>query len=35
METVGVYDAFYHDLQDELRQSCDRWIGSFTELLDA
>ena len=23
------------DYQDELRQSCDRWIGSFTELLDA
>lgn len=35
MGTVGVYDAFYHDLQTELRQSCDRYIESFQELLEA
>ena len=33
MTTVGVYDPFYSDLQDELKQNCDRYIRSFTELL--
>lgn len=34
MTTVGVYDPFYGPLQEELKQNCDRYIHSFTELLD-
>lgn len=31
---VGVYDGFYAKFQDEMREKCDRYILSFTELLD-
>ena len=34
MTAVGVYDAFYDGLQEELRQNCDRYLRSFTQLLE-
>lgn len=33
MEAVGVYDRFYAHRQEELKQSCTRYIRSFEELL--
>lgn len=33
MTVVGVYDPFYESRQEELRQSCHRYIRSFEELL--
>lgn len=35
MRAVGVYDAFFHRDEAELRASCTRYIMSFEELLDA
>lgn len=33
MDTVGVYDAYYADRQQELKKVCRRYIRSFEELL--
>lgn len=30
---VGVYDLYYQKHEEEMRQTCDRYIRSFTELL--
>ncbi len=32
-KTVGVYDRYYHDRQEELRAVCGRYVRSLTELL--
>ncbi len=29
---IGVYDPFFADREDEMRQHCDRYIHSFTDL---
>lgn len=33
IQAVGVYDEFYAKFQDGMREKCDRYILSFTELL--
>lgn len=33
MDTVGVYDAYYADRQEELKSVCRRYIRSFEKLL--
>lgn len=33
LTVVGVYDDFYHKYEPEMRQTCDRYIRSFEELL--
>ncbi len=33
METVGVYDRFYHSRQEELKAVCGRYVRSLEELL--
>lgn len=33
IQVVGVYDPFYEDYQQELREVCPRYIRSFRELL--
>lgn len=33
MDTVGVYDRYYENRQDELRQVCRRYVRSWAELL--
>ncbi len=33
MDTVGVYDCYYEDRQEELRQVCRRYVRSLEELL--
>ncbi|NCB63380.1 MAG: HAD family phosphatase [Clostridia bacterium] len=33
MKVVGVYDPFYQKYADEMRETCDRYIMSFSELI--
>lgn len=33
MKVIGVYDQFYQKYENEMRETCDRYIRSFTELL--
>lgn len=33
IRVVGVYDPFYQDHREEMEMVCDRYIGSFAELL--
>ena len=33
IKVVGVYDEFYKKYEDEMRETCDRYITSFRELL--
>ena len=33
MTVIGVYDPLFHDLRDEMRSVCDRYIESFQEML--
>ena len=35
MAVVGVYDQYYAKYEPEMRQTCDQYIKSFTELLNS